>query len=196
MASPCSDLAAGLNPSCADKKRPGGYNARVYIYQIADLDAYTIDGTSKDILTLSMQSGKKLYEFFGKKMQNDANIEITKGENTTAYNQKVGLKLYAKTSLQHATVENLIEAEDLGFFLQSNAGIMESFGLDTEAGAVGDPAGGLNFENGNWAGGKLINDATGYTLLFSGDMTHSVRQFKTATSTGIGDEITYLAALL
>lgn len=192
----CTELLNGANPSCGALKRKGGYDGRVYGFQIADLDAYTYDATTKDIKTLVMVTGKKVYKFIGKRLNNDANIDIQAGENAIEYMQKVGLRLYAKSSLEHYNIENIIEADDLVMILQSNSACFECFGLDVEAGSVSNPMGGLNFESGTWAGGKVIQDATGYTVLFSGGMNHSVRQFKTATSTGLDDEITYLDALL
>ncbi len=197
MAIGCSNLTAGLDYNCDAGKLAAGYNKRVYIMQLADIASYTMDGTSKVIQTIVAETGKKAYNFVGKPLQNSASAEIVVSESgSIGFKQMPVIKLYTRTSLENFKVENLLKAEDLVFFMQSNGGFIQVWGLDVTSGTIADPDGGLNIESGTWTGGATKSDATGWILNFSSELNNIWREFKTASSTGLASEITYLDALV
>lgn len=168
----CTSITAGLTPTCAALKKRGGANKRVWVGLRDDIDAYTQDGTSKKITDVTMVASKKLFAFIGKRYKNSGRYELVVGENTTVFNHIVSLSLYHETQLDRNAINALAVSEDLVVFMQNNAGQIEIFGLDIDAGTTDDPAGGLNPSSGAGGTGVQLQDDTAFTIELSGEVSH------------------------
>lgn len=166
----CSELNQKLDPSCLAKRKPGGINKRIWHVQLADVDSYVQDGTSKDISDITLKASKKLSKLIGRKAKHSGAYELQVGENVNSVKQILNLVLYHETTLDREKIMNIANAEDQVFFVQNNAGQIEVFGLDYQSGTVDEPEGGLNSESGSGGTGTIQNDDTSFKLSMSGDV--------------------------
>lgn len=196
MASTCASLNTDFAPTCAALKRVGGAGSFVYVANLADIDAYTVDGTSKDIESITLLAGKTLYKVEGKKGKNSTSVELSKGDALNTWMQKLNLVLYSNTSLLNQHIETLANAEDLVFFVPDPGGFITVWGLDINSGAVGDPWGGLNAETGIEESGTEINGRKPMAMTFSGEMRNKERFFNIDSTPTYTSNIAYLEALL
>lgn len=196
MASTCASLNADFAPSCAALKRVGGVGSFIYVANLADIDSYTVDGTSKDIETITMVATKTLWKIEGKKGKNSTSVELNVGEALNTWMQKLNIVLYSNTSLLNQTIETLANAEDLVFFVPDPGGYITVWGLDINAGAVGDPWGGLNAEAGIEESGTEINGRRPMAMTFSGELRNKERYFNIDTTPTYTSNIAYLEGLL
>lgn len=196
----CNNLTKGLDPTCEALKKLGGLAKRVWIGQLSQLDGYTVNESTLDIAALDMAlSGSVPYtlkKFIGKKLKNNANSELVVGENINVFNQSVILILYHKTSLETAAIEELAVAEDVFVIVETQAGDIEVYGIDTNGLASSDdPLGGLNGSAGTGGTGTALNDSTGYTLTLSGQHRIIKRNFNVSPTATLAQNIAYLDAI-
>lgn len=196
MASTCASLNTDFAPTCAALKRPGGIGSFVYVANLADIDAYTVDGTSKDIESITLLAGKTLYKIEGKKAKNSTSVELSKGEALNTWMQKLNLVLYSNTSLLNQHIETLANAEDLVFFVPEQGGYITVWGLDVNSGAVGEPWGGLNAESSTEESGTETNSRKPTAMTFSGELRNKERFFNIDSTPTYTSNIAYLEALL
>lgn len=189
----CARINANLLATCASLKRAGGIQPKVWIGNLADLDAYTQDGTTKDITAITLVSGAYLWTYTGKRDKHSGNIELQTGENVNTFKQILNLVLYTSTSLDEEKVEALCNAEDLFVIAQENDGQCSIWGLDLSAGTTASPAGGLNCEAATKGTGALVNERTPWSVTLSGQIRNADRRF---INTGtLAATLTYLATL-
>lgn len=179
----CSEMNLKLDPSCLAKRKPGGLNRRVWCVQLEDIDAYTQDGTTKDIKTLVLKASKQLTKLVGRKGKHSGAYELQVGENVNSVKQILNLVLYHETTVDREAIMSVANAEDTVFFVQNEIGQIEVFGLDYLSGAVGDPEGGLNAESGAGGTGTLKNDDTSFKLTVAGDIRHLPPIFNISSGT-------------
>lgn len=196
----CNNLTLGLDPICEALKKLGGVAKRVWIGQLSWLDAFTVNESTLDIATLVMalngSTNFKLKKFIGKKLKNSANSPVEVGENINVFNQTVILVLYYKTSLEIAAIEELVNIEDGFVVIETMAGDIEVYGVDTN-GTVDseDPLGGLNTSAGECGTGIVLNDSTSYTVTLSGQHRIMKRIFNISASATLAQNIAYLDAI-
>lgn len=192
----CANLTGGLDPSCEALKKVGGLTKRVWLAQLSTLDSYTINGITLDIESLTMCSTSPvstLKKFIGRKLKNSATTEVQVGENINTILQSVILVLYHNTSLEKKNIEDLINAEDVFAIVETNAGQIEIYGIDTRGSASSsDPIGGLNCSAGTGSSGVLLNDSTAFTITLSGQHRVIARLFNISTSATLAENIAYL----
>ncbi len=195
----CSNLTIGLDPSCEALKKFGGLAKRVWVGQLSQLDGYTVNDTTLDIETLEMVSSPQatLKKFIGRKLKSSYTTPIEVGENINVFNQTVNLVLYYLTSLEKSAIEALVNAEDLFVIVESLAGVIEVFGIDTAGSGTtsDDPLGGLNASAGDGGSGVLLNDSTAFTVTLSGQHRIISRNFNVSTSATLAQNVAYLDAI-
>lgn len=185
----------GLDPSCDALKKLGGLAKRVWIGQLSQLDGYTVNETTLDIETLDMVSSpaSTLKKFIGKKLKHSATTPVEVGENINVFNQTVNLVLFHFTSKEKAAIEELVNIEDAFVLVETFAGQIEVYGIDTEGSESSeDPIGGLNTSAGDGGTGVSLNDPTQFTLTLSGQHRIMSRIFNVSTSATLAQNIAYL----
>lgn len=195
----CNNLTLGIDPSCLALKKLGGVAKRVWIGQLGWLDGYTVNENTLDIETLDMalngSTNFKLKKFIGKKLKHSANSPVEVGENVNVFNQTVLLVLYHFTSLEKSAIEQLVNVEDAFVIIETFAGQIEVYGIDTQGTEDSeDPLGGLNTSAGEGGTGIALNDPTSYTVTLSGQHRIISRIFNISTSATLAQNIAYLDA--
>lgn len=193
----CTNLTTGLDPSCDALKKLGGLTKRVWIGQLSQLDGYTVNDDTLDIESINMALNGSvdytLKKFIGKKLKNNASSPLEVGDNINVFNQNVVLVLYHRTSLEKSAIEALANAEDIFIIVETFAGQLEVYGIDTTGTESSeDPIGGLNASAGEGGTGTALNDPTGYTLTLTGQHRIICRIFNISTSATLAQNIAYL----
>lgn len=195
----CANLTGGLDPSCTALKKLGGVTKRIWATQLSAIDSYTVNATTLDVETVTLCStspATTLKKFIGRKLKNSANVEVQVGENINTINQNVVLVLYHETSLEKKRIEDLINAEDVVVFIETNHGQIEVYGLDTRGSqSSSDPIGGLTCSAGTGSTGIQLNDSTAFTITLSGPHRVISRIFRTADDSTLATDIAYLDAI-
>ena len=147
-------------------RKKGGFDKRIWIGSVADLSAVTF-GTAQEIDALTFTSPKGLKRYFGKRFKHNATGGINAGE---VYNERVqsfNAVLYAQSAAERLAIEQLIDAEDVFIIAESNAGVLEVFGINKGTNSQFDGYG-LRVTAADTNYGALLNDDTMITLTFSG----------------------------
>lgn len=195
----CQNLTSGIDPSCGALKKQGGLNKRIWLAQLSQLDGYTVNADTLDIESISLCSTSPittLKKFIGRKLKNSKTHEVQVGENINTILQSLNLVLYHNTSLENKAIEDLINAEDVFAIVETNAGQIEVYGIDTQGSASSeDPIGGLNCSAGTGGTGILLNDSTATTITLSGEHRIIGRVFNISEGATLAQNIAYLDAL-
>ena len=184
----CVDLLQGLDPSCDALNKVGGVNKRVWIGQLSQLDEtakYTTDADGYiDVINMATlgSSPETLKKFYGKKKKNSTALEGVIGKNINTINQSVTLALYYSTPDEREAIENLYNADDVFVAIEGNYGAIEIYGIDL----------GLNASALTGGLGALLNDNTAVIITLSDEQLTLPKQFKSAPSATLADDITYL----
>lgn len=192
---PCNTITLGINPGCAATNKKGGLNKRVYLFDKANLASYTIDGTSKKLTGITMESSTYLYKFISKdNMRHAYRAELVPGETVNTWNHILDLVLYADTQLEYNAINALCDANEILAIVQRNSGEFVCLGLDTEIGNTAEPEGGLRATAGSTSSGIQLNDDTSIRVSLSGNIgVMPIVCYFAATQTL---EIAYLDALV
>lgn len=194
----CRNLTRGLDPTCDALKKLGGLAKRVWIGQLSELDSYTVNDDTLDIQALVMVASppSTLKKFIGKKLKHSVTTPVEVGENINVFNQTAVLVLYHFTSLEKAAIEELVNVEDAFVLVETFAGQIEVYGIDTNGIADSDdPLGGLNTSAGDGGTGVALNDPTVFTITLSGQHRIMSRIFNTSPTATLAQNIAYLDAL-
>lgn len=185
----CVQLLDSLDPSCLALKKVGGLNKRVWAGQLSQLTSYSQDSTTKDITSLTMGACASiaylLKKFVGKKYKHNGTYELVAGENVNTITQSIILVLYHFTSRDKEKIEQLINAEDLFFAIENNAGQIEFWGIEH----------GLNASAGSGGTGTLLNDPTAFTITLSGEQSGLSRIFNVGPTATLAQNIAYLDSI-
>lgn len=195
----CNNLTLGLDPSCDALKKLGGLAKRVWVGQLSQLDSFTVNENTLDIETLIMAFNGSvrfgLKKFVGKKLKHNVTTPVEVGENINVFNQTVALVLYHFTSLEKSAIEGLVNGEDLFVLVETFAGQIEVYGIDTTGSESSeDPIGGLNASAGEGGTGTALNDPTAYTVTLSGQHRVMSRIFNISSTATLAQNIAYLDA--
>jgi len=175
----CSFLTMGLDPTCEALKKIGGVNKRVYIGQISDIDTITF-GNDGEITVLTLNTGASLKPFVGKKEKHQGTYELTAGETINLFNQSVILGLYFESDVERAAINELVNVEDMFAFVETNSGVIETYGISNST-ILGYDNFGLKATAGTGNGtGVLLNDDTIYRVTLSGNVPNLPMLFQPA----------------
>lgn len=194
----CNNLTRGLDPSCDALKKLGGLAKRIWVGQLSQLEGYTVNATTLDIETLTMEDSpaSTLKKFIGKKLKHSATTPVEVGENINVFNQTVNLVLFHYTSQEKAAIEELVNIEDAFVLVETFAGQIEVYGIDTNGSESSeDPLGGLNCTAGDGGTGVALNDPTQFTVTLSGQHRIMSRIFNTTPTATLAQNIAYLDAI-
>lgn len=113
-------ITAGIDISCADRKRVSGVGKKVWIFNIADLRV-PIDSTSSSyVIDLEFNTYRNLYAFESAKFSHKGTSELTRAEGgNVSFTQTVELSVFNNDPTDDATIENLTTS-DVGVILQTN----------------------------------------------------------------------------
>jgi len=163
----CSNSLTTLAPSCAALKKKGGFDKRIWVGNIADLDSVTY-GTDQEITAFTFSGTTGFKTVTGKRLKNGAETTLEAGENVNMRTQNYNAVLYAQSAAERAAVEALWDADDIFVVAESNAGTIEVYGINKGANSQFDNYG-LKASSGTWNEGVALNDDTGIPTSFSGD---------------------------
>jgi hypothetical protein len=173
----CTDLTAGLDPTCAALKKIGGVDRRVWIGELEDISDLTISG--HEITAITLTETKTLKKFIGRREKNSAGFEVAVGENANIRTQNVNLVLYHKLAADKAAIDELIDVEGAFVFAEEANGSITAWGIDT-----------TNYENfglkcsaGTGTTGTVLNDPTASTITLSGGHTNMELVFDESATT-------------
>lgn len=190
----CSTITVGLALTCAAATAPGGLVSRIYITNFDDIASYTQDATSKVILTMVMESGKKFWRFVGLPEQHSVTYELQAGNNFNPWKVTLNGVFYADTTLDREYIDSLKNATRIIAVVERNAGYMEVLGLDVASGTVSDPEGGLKAESGSGGSGVMKQDDSSFKIALSGMSSHLPKKFVPSGGT-LAAAITYMEGL-
>lgn len=114
----CS-ISSGIGIACADLKRVGGVNKRVWVFNLDDLRT-GIDVTQSYISTLNLITYATLYKFEGAKYSHSAESKLVRTDaGNVSWEHTVNLKINNTTYQEDAVLEALAVAE-VGVIVQTN----------------------------------------------------------------------------
>lgn len=112
-------LTSGIGLACADLKRVGGLNKRVWLYNIDDLRT-GIDVTQATITTLNFQTYASLYKFEGVKYTHSAECKFNRSDSgNVTWDHFVNLRINNTTGAEDQILESMAVAE-MGAIVQTN----------------------------------------------------------------------------
>lgn len=112
-------ITSGIGIVCADLKRVGGLNKRVWVYNIDDLRT-PIDVTQTTITNLNFQTYASLYKFEGQKYAHSASAKLARTDaGNISFAHEVNLKVNNITAVEDQVVEALTTGE-FGVICQTN----------------------------------------------------------------------------
>lgn len=163
----CSNSLTTLDPSCAALKKKGGFDKRIWVGSIADLDSVTY-GTDQEVTAFTFAATKGFKTISGKRLKNGAETTLEAGENVNMRTQNLNVVLYAQSAAERASVEVLWDSDDVFAVAESNAGTIEVYGINKGSNSQFDNFG-LKASAGTWNDGVALNDDTGIPTTLSGD---------------------------
>ena len=188
----CDNALTTLAPNCAALKKKGGFDKRFWVGSIADIDAVTY-GTDQEVTALTFTGLTGLKTFTGKRLKHGGNTTLEAGEVVNQRLQNFLPMLYAQTAAERASLELLADAEDIFIFAESNAGVIEIFGINKGDNDQFDNYG-MKCSAAEWKNGVLLNDDTSCAMTFTGAFDNAPLVF--AEGTAIAANIIALDALV
>lgn len=165
----CIELLAG-KPSNGCKQL-AGINENFYIGHTANIASYTQDATLKSISGITMLSGKKLFSFQGRRLENSAGAEATISEAGTSFKQDVIMVIDYNVQTDKDILEKLCQAESLFILYLSNRGIWRAVGLNKDPNLMKVLAG-VKCSAAVFPEGKAITDLNAATITFTGQLSN------------------------
>jgi len=162
----CNPITGAINliPNCDALVKKGGLGKGVYIGSVADVDAYTVDPTTKALTTLVMKEGKTLRYMSGKRYKNSSTMGNTQTENGALFQHGITFNAYISTQAEKETLELYAGADDLFIISQLNSGPFEAHGLVGKRGF----AEGMTMTS-TGGSGTAAADASNQVLTFAGE---------------------------
>lgn len=112
-------ISSGVGIACADLKRVGGVNKRIWLYNLDDLRT-GIDVTQSFVSTLNLITYATLYKFEGAKYSHSAVSKLVRTDaGNVSWSHEVNLKINNTTYQEDAVLEALAVAET-GAIVQTN----------------------------------------------------------------------------
>jgi hypothetical protein len=162
----CTTLTKGIQASCAATKKVGGIDKRVYLGNVNDLDGVTVVANEVTVLTFAATKG--LTQWIGRKDKNNSGSELEVGENLNIRNHSVNLIIYYETALQLGYLDDLIDNEGIFAIVETNAGVLEIFGLNKTS---WDNFG-MKVTANVGSSGTVMQDSTAFACTLSGGHTN------------------------
>ena len=155
---PCLIDFSNIDPSCAAFAKPGGSFPFLYAARLSDL-TLTV-GTDGGITGVTMKNAAKLKKFTSRKFQNSGSYPLKRSDNgRTTFTHTVVERIYHESQADRNTLVGHAQAEDLVFFLPTNARQVEVYGRGL----------GLTATTGTGGTGTKLDDDNTYLYTFTGD---------------------------
>lgn len=165
----CLEILAG-KPSNGCKQI-AGINENFYIGHTANIASYTQDSTLKSISGITMVTGKKLFAFQGRRLENSSSAEATISEAGTSFKQDVIMVIDYNLQTEKDTLETLCKAESLFILYLSNKGIWRAVGINKDP-TLMKVLSGVKCTAAVFPEGKSITDLNAATITFSGQLSN------------------------
>ncbi len=176
----CDNALTTLAPTCAALKKKGGFDKRFWVGSVSDIATLTY-GTNQEVTALTFTGATGLKTFTGKRLKHGANATLEQGEVVNQRIQNFLPMLYAQTAAERASLELLADAEDIFIFAESNAGVIEVFGINKGSNEQFDNYG-MSCSAAEWKHGVLINDDTSCAMTFTGSFDNAALVFDEGTT--------------
>lgn len=132
----CAVNLSSLLPDCFGLTKVGGLVPFFYFCRLTDIAGYTpapavAPATVSDgsIIGVTLKAMGQFHKAQGRKFQNSSSFELlVTSTGSTLWKHKVSAKLFESTQADRNLIAGLALAEDLVFFLPTNAGKVEVFG--------------------------------------------------------------------
>lgn len=167
--SSCPTALTTLGASCEALKKKGGFDKRFWLGAIADLVPATgvTYGTEQEVTAFTFTGALGFKTYTGKRLKHGAAGTSERGENVSERTQNFNAVLYVRTAAERLALEQLIDAEDLFICAESNAGIIEVYGINKGDNEQFDNYG-LNVSATEKNEGVLLNDDTSVKVTLTG----------------------------
>jgi len=101
----CAGIFEGATVSCADPLAVG-IEQRLFLANLEDVASFTFDGTETNMVTaITMESGKKFFEFEGLKQSISTQSEYTPKPYSVGYKHTVDFSVFNVTASQRRNLE-------------------------------------------------------------------------------------------
>jgi hypothetical protein len=129
--SECEVLNRGISAVCEALNGAGSVDARVYAFNIADVDPDVLAfGPYGGVSDFGLLSGKELYKFISKEYKNTGSHELQPTENgPKVWKHKVDLVHFVWSQQDIETLEKLAKSGKLGFILETGKDQLKVYGL-------------------------------------------------------------------
>jgi hypothetical protein len=130
----CGEIGAGSLYDCSNPLQ-GGANPLVRLFNLDDIEGYTIDGSTPNLLTaLDFKTGKQAWKFegFGKSVTPQQDV-IKLGSAQNVYKHQVGIIIFGRDQVTKNTIQKLVLGR-FGAIVEStkkDANAYEVYGLGT-----------------------------------------------------------------
>lgn len=164
----CADAAYELEPGCGALKKIAGVAKKFWVGNVDDISSVTFGATNGELLTLVLSTGKRLWNYEGKKEKHNGTFPTKEGDNITLFTQTFNAVLYFKTAAERKAVEALAKSEGIFVIIEENDGSVTVWGLSNNTD--------LGYDNfylkgaGDGGTGALMNDDNSYKIALSGDV--------------------------
>jgi hypothetical protein len=112
-------ITSGIGIACADLKRVGGLNKRLWLFNMDDLRT-PIDVTQTTITNLNFNAYASLFKFEGQKYAHSASAKLARTEaGNISFAHEVNIKVNNTSGTEDQVIENLAVAE-VGAIVQTN----------------------------------------------------------------------------
>jgi|CXWJ01.1.fsa_nt_gi hypothetical protein len=113
------DISSGIGITCADLKRVGGLNKRLWLFNMSDLRT-PIDVTQATITNLNFNAYASLFKFEGNKYAHSAYDKVARTDfGNVSWEHAINLKVNSTTGTEDQILEALAVAE-VGGIVQTN----------------------------------------------------------------------------
>lgn len=183
-------LLGNVLADCDAVKRAGGVKATIYATRLINIAGMAVDATTKNLMTLTLESGAKFLKLEGRKFRNTGATSFAKADNgPDLRTQSFTFVAFVKAQLERNKVDALLDQEDLVVFVPTNGGQVLVFGW-----SLNGNSGGLSATSSEENLGVNLADATSWSITFTGaEMNFPVVYQETA---GYPATIDYLDALV
>lgn len=113
-------ITAGINISCADRKRVSGVARKVWVFNLSDLRVPIDTTTASYVTDLEFNTYRNLYAFEGAKFSHQGSVDLARTDGgNVSFNQTVVLRVFNNDPTDDATIEDLTTS-DVGVILLTN----------------------------------------------------------------------------
>ena len=180
----CYSLTTGIaTANCLGLNKPGGIDGTVYIGFRPDLDSVTF-GTDGEITAMTLDSGKKLVKFAGKKLDHEIKWTLVAQKPVNMFQIVADLFLYPYTQAEVKSIEALLKQKRMFIIYVTTGGQVKAAGIDVNPWIAGelDDERGLEASAGEAAEGKTMEADTFNKVTLQGNFFNLPKTYKPAST--------------